>query len=284
MKVAYFIMLHRLERQFEWLLSALWNPHDLFLIHVNKTAPQPLDNAIRALCANLSNIRFLPRAPTSWGGWSLVERTIEALRFLCRDSHEWKYFINLSGQDYPMRPLSELREFLHEHDGQNFLQIRHLATEPFHVRRRLHWYCVERNGQLQRLPIPNFRALLADVQWYGGFWGILSRDFCEWLLEDELTEVYRRALRHTKIPDEFFFQTLLMRSPFADSWDPNPRRYLEFEPRSPSPKTLTARDLTAVMASSAFFARKFDEAVDVEILRRLAGRIGAREPFSLQAS
>lgn len=64
MKVAYLIMLHRLERQFEWLFSALWNPDDLFLIHVDMTAPQSFDDAIRAQCANLSNVRFLPRALT----------------------------------------------------------------------------------------------------------------------------------------------------------------------------------------------------------------------------
>jgi core-2/I-Branching enzyme len=279
MNVAYFIMLHKLERQFDWLFSALWNPSDLFLIHVNRTAPQSLEHAIKRRCANLPNVRFLPRVPIAWGGWSLVETTLDALRLLCQEAHAWRYFINLSGQDYPVRPLSELREFLHKHDGQNFLEIRDIATEPFHVRRRLHWYCVERYGRLQRLPIPNVRALLSEVHWYGGFWGILARDFCEWLLESELTEMYRQALRHTKIPDEFFFQTLLMRSPFANSWDPNPRRYSEFEPRSPGPKILTAADLPAVTASSAFFARKFDETVDPEILRQLASAAGAPEPL-----
>jgi Core-2/I-Branching enzyme len=277
MKVAYLITLHRFKRQFEWLFSALWNPDDLFLIHVDMTAPQSFDEAIRGQCANLSNVRFLRRAPISWGGWSLVEKTLEGLGLLCRHPHDWKYFINLSGQDYPVRPLSEIREFLNKHDEQNFLDVRDIATQPFHVRRRLHWYCLERNNQLQRLPIPNFRALLAGVQWYGGAWGILSRNFCEWLVGNELTDFYRRALRYTKLPDEFFFQTLLMRSPFADSWNPNPRRYIEFEPRSPHPRTLTARDLKGITSSSAFFARKFDETVDVEILRRLADRIGARE-------
>src|SRR5215813_10845356 len=39
MKLAYFIAAHRLERQFEWLFRAVWNPDDVFVVHLSKSTP-----------------------------------------------------------------------------------------------------------------------------------------------------------------------------------------------------------------------------------------------------
>ena len=279
MKLAFLISAHKLERQFEWLFRALWNPEDVFLIHVNASAPEPYFRALQSITAGCCNVHYLPRMRISWGGWSIVEMGLEALRFLCARPENWRYFINLSGQDYPVRPVEHLRGFLHEHVGANFLEIRHINTLPFHIRRRLHWYCVEHRGGIRRFPLPNVRAILTPVEWHGDFWGLLSREFCEWLMASELTHVYRDALRHTKIPDEFFFQTLLMRSPFASTLIPDARRYLRYEYyKSPGPKTLTSADLGPLLESSAFFARKFDEAINSIVLHQLADRIGARTP------
>lgn len=278
MKIAFFISAYKLERQFEWLFKSIWNPSDIFLIHLSTAASDAYVREIRRLTEGCPNVHFLPQMQITWGGWSLVEMSLEAIRFFCRRSEDWSYFVNLSGQDYPVRPLDDLRAFLDQHDGSNFIEMKHIDTQPFHIRRRLHWYCIEHKGQLRRLPIPNVRAMLTPVKWFGGLWCILSREFCNWLVASELTQVYCRALRHTKIPDEFFFQNMIMRSPFASTLNPNPRRYLQFELRASGPKTLTSRDLDGMLGSPAFFARKFDETIDAEVLQQLAGRIGAPIP------
>jgi hypothetical protein len=278
MKIAFFIAAYKLERQFEWLFRALWNPHDIFLIHLNSACSDAYVSKIGRLTGGRPNVHFLPQLQITWGGWSLVEMNLEAIRFFCRRSDDWSYFVNLSGQDYPVRPLDDLRTFLERCDGANFIEMKHIDTQPFHIRRRLHWYCIEHQGQLRRLPIPNLRAMLTSVKWYGGLWCNLNREFCSWLIASGLTEGYCGALRHTKIPDEFFFQNMIMQSPFASTLDLDPRRYLEFELRASGPKTLTSKDLDRMLGSPAFFARKFDENVDVEVLCQLANRIGATIP------
>jgi len=123
--------------------------------------------------------------------------------------------------------------------------------------------------------------MLSKTRWYGGYWAILSRDFCDWLVTTELTENYRRALLHTKSPDEFFLQTMIMRSPFVKTVNYNNRRYCRFETRAPSPNTLTKRDLNEIIDSRAFFARKFDERVDAEVLHEFADIIGALPPAAV---
>jgi len=281
MKLAYFIAAHRLERQFEWLFRAVWNPDDVFVIHLSKSTPNECIREVHRMAEGYPNVHFLQPMQVTWGGWSLSEVQLEAMRLLCRMPVGWRYFINLSGQDYPVRPQQELRAFLTRHDGQNFLDVRSIDTQPFHIRRRLHWYCFEHKGRLRRLPIPNLRAMLSKTRWYGGYWAILSRDFCDWLVTTELTENYRRALLHTKSPDEFFLQTMIMRSPFVKTVNYNNRRYCRFETRAPSPNTLTKRDLNEIIDSRAFFARKFDERVDAEVLHEFADIIGALPPAAV---
>ena len=278
MRIVFFIALHRFEHQFEWLFNAISNPRDIFLIHVDETSPEPFLSEIRRITAGCPNVTLVPRRPITWGGWSLVKMALEAIRHASMQYKDWRYFVLLSGQDYPIRPIEDLRTFLKGHDGSNFIQMKHLATQPFHIRRRLHWYCVEHGGRLHRLPLPNLRAMLSAVEWYGNFWCMLSREFCNWLVASRSTRSYSRALRHTKIPDEFFFQTMITQSPFAGTLDRDFRRYMQFEGGSPSPKTLTSQDLGHLTRSRAFFARKFDESVDAAILRQLAWRIGAKIP------
>src|SRR5882757_5558744 len=274
-RIAFFIAIHAFERQLEWLLKAIHNPHDIFVIHINRTSSDEFVRAVNAITAGLPNVHYLPRHEIIWGSWSIVEMTLAAMRFLCARSDAWTHFVNLSGQDYPLRPVSELRAFLGGTGATNFLSMRAIESQPYHIRRRLHWYCVEHAGKMRRLPIPNLRALCTPVEWYGDFWGILTRDYCAWLVESDVSRRYQAALRHTKIPDEFFLQTLVMRSPFADTVVSDSRRYFKFLKTSPGPITITDEISDEVLRSDAFFARKFNEQVDASVLRRLAQRIGA---------
>jgi hypothetical protein len=278
MRIAFFIAAHKLERQFEWLFRSIWNEDDIFVIHISTGAAPDYVRELERITEGCNNVNFLPRTQITWGGWSIAEMNLAAIRFLCSRSENWGYFINLSGQDYPLRPLDHLKQFLIKHNGTNFIQRTHINANPFHIRRRLHWYCIEYSGQLRRLPIPNVRAILSHVQWYGRLWCILGREFCDWLATSEFTDIYRQALRHTKCPDEFLFQSIIEHSPFANTLNLNSGRYLEFEPGSPSPKTLTLKDFDRMIESNAFFGRKFDETVDAEVLRHMAERIGATVP------
>jgi hypothetical protein len=274
-RIAFFIAVHAFERQLEWLLKAIYNPDDIFIIHINRTSSDDYVRAVNAITAGLPNIHYLPRLRITWGGWSIVEMTLNAMRFLSEHPGEWTHFVNLSGQDYPLRPVSALRGFLSGAGDTNFLSMRAIESQPYHIRRRLHWYCVERAGKTRRLPVPNLRALCTPVEWYGDFWGILTRDFCEWLVNSDVSRRYQLALRHTKIPDEFFLQTLIMQSPFAGTVVSESCRYFKYLTKSPGPITITTEMFDEVLRSDAFFARKFNEKVDASVLRRLAQRIGA---------
>ena len=80
---------------------------------------------------------------------------------------------------------------------------------------------------------------------------------------------YVRFFEHVFVPDELFFQTIIMNSQLRDTVENDDLRYLDWS-REPAPAVFTrggpARD---ARARDQLFARKFDETVDSEVLDAL---------------
>ncbi len=276
MRIAYLIQVHALERQFHWLFDALYNNSDVFAIHVDAKSSSATRVYIEKLVRGLGNVHFVPSHNIRWGGWSMCGAELESLKRLLALEEDWSFFVNLSGQDYPLKAADEIRSELLSRPCANYVQVLPLSAQRLHIRLRPHWFCIEFGRRMVRLPLPNWRPPRYRVNWYGSQWHILSRGFCEWT-QTRPAQARLRWLRHVKIPDEFFMQELLMNSPFRTTNIGNNKREIIWS-GAPSPRTLTMADSERLLSSSAFFARKFDERVDSGVLKLLASRVGARLP------
>ena len=104
----------------------------------------------------------------------------------------------------------------------------------------------------------------------GGAYWCLSRECVEYVAE------FARARRdvveffkHVDIPDEIFFQTVVMNSDLAGSVVNDNLRYIDWS-RGPRPAILEARDFEGLRDSRKLFARKFDVSQDVDVLDLIA--------------
>jgi hypothetical protein len=79
---------------------------------------------------------------------------------------------------------------------------------------------------------------------------------------------YVRFFEHVFVPDELFFQTIIMNSELRDTVENDDLRYLDWS-REPAPVVFTRDDLPALLDSGQLFARKFDETVDSAVLDAL---------------
>ena len=91
----------------------------------------------------------------------------------------------------------------------------------------------------------------------------------QWIV-DYLNEhiEYGKFFEHSLCPDECFFQTLVMNSPFASSVKPY-LHYIKWGKGKSSPRILTESDYQEIVDSSKLMARKFDIDVDKEIINKL---------------
>lgn len=203
------------------------------------------------------------------------------MKLLLELDETWTHFVNLSGQDYPIRPIDEIRSALAAAPGLNHIEAYKINSRPRHEQahlwRRMRWQCFEVGGNLIRTPIPKAAPGKFHIEWKGSGWYVLSREFCEWIATSDVTHECVAALRNTYIPDEFFIQTLVMNSPFWNTVTFDNRREILWNGGS-HPKILTMHDVGRLESSKAFFARKFDDTVDSDVLFALAQRIGAVPP------
>jgi Core-2/I-Branching enzyme len=77
-----------------------------------------------------------------------------------------------------------------------------------------------------------------------------------------------------KIPEEIFFQTVLMNSPFKNQIENDNLRYIIWQSPSRHPEILRKSDFSGCINSKKLFARKFDCTVDEEVLCMLDEAIG----------
>ena len=194
--IAFSIVMYRDVEQFEKLLRSIYRPQNLICIHVDSKASENVWNSVNkiARCLNLQFKNIIvtnSRVHPTWGQYSVLEADLNCMRELhnARDRRKWRYLINLTGQEFPLRTHLELVRILSILNGANLLE-----AEPFDGRKRLR--------QTQKIP--------SGVHMYkGSLHIVVSARFVDFTLNDpralRLLDYVRNA---TSVPDEWYFSTM----------------------------------------------------------------------------
>lgn len=277
MKLAVLIQCHKCPEQINRLLDVMKSDEVDFYIHVDRKSDIADEIEKRA------DVHILPperRVDVMWGGFSQVEATLNLLdEALITGGYD--YYFLISGQDFPVRPIRELIEFLENDNGANYVDLfpslnnglckqnnldkrnqivygdRIMGRGKFaRIMRRL-WVAVT-GGYGRTFGIFRRKNVLNLKFYFGSQWWCLSKDFVEYATEYlAKTPQYAEFFRKASCPDESFFQTLLMNSSYSDTR----KEYLHFirwEEGKSSPENLTLSDFDEAIASGKFMARKID--------------------------
>lgn len=286
MALAFLLMIHSRPAQFGRLLRAIHRPQHSYLVHVDKKADAAVHAAVKEEVASLQNVVVMPSRKVRWGGWSMVEVQLSGARTLLAKPG-WSHLVNLSGQDFPLRALEAMEAELEEEPQRNY--VNHFRPEqmewiwenpafssghPEAVRpfSRVDRFYVEvpRRSRVHPLPLLR-RRFPSGYTWYGGSqWMVLSRAACLYATTSASSRKLRRFYRHTMIPDESFFQTLLMNSPLRPTVVNDSKRTIEWAPRQ---VIFTMEHLDLLLGSDGWFARKFDDQVDRAVIDVLQQRL-----------
>lgn len=278
-KIAYFILVHRFPEQFKRCFKAIYNPDNYYLIHMDKKASNSLHENVKKFLIDFPNASILDSENVIWGGYSMVQVELNGIKELLRLHTDWDFYINLSGQDFPLKSQNDIRDFLEKNRKNNFIKVADQALVRPETMNRVENYFVETDTDFSNST--KKRPFLKDVTPYiGGQWMILTRECCEFFSNSKETATIERFYHNTLIADESFFQTVLMNTSFGGTIVNDDKRAIIWIPDGDiklRPKTFTKDDMPFLLAGNNLFARKFDEIKDSAVLEILETSLGIKQ-------
>src|SRR5690606_29923341 len=181
--IAYFILVHRYPEQFKRMFRAVYDPTNHYVVHVDKRSGPEFDADIRSFLADFPNSEVLEGRHAVWGGYSLVDAELRGMARLLEMNRKWEFFINLSGQDYPLKSQGYIAEFLARHRGKEFIKVLDQRKIRPETMARVSRYVVELQNRIVRTWLPR-RFLAGATPYIGNQWKIVSRQFCEFVCHD----------------------------------------------------------------------------------------------------
>ncbi|XP_014787822.2 beta-1,3-galactosyl-O-glycosyl-glycoprotein beta-1,6-N-acetylglucosaminyltransferase [Octopus bimaculoides] len=120
--LAYSISLYKKPDQVENLLRAIYRPHNYYCIHVDKSSNPLILSDMKAIAKCLPNVYIASRiVDVEWGVFSQTEAELICMRDLLKYK-KWKYFINLTGQEYPLKTNLQIVRIVKALKGANDIE------------------------------------------------------------------------------------------------------------------------------------------------------------------
>ena len=288
-KIAYCLLVHKNPKQVTRLLKNLYSDEDLFYVNVFNaiSAKKIWEKQLKKLVND--NVFIIFKYRNAWAQFPCVQATLDSMKFF--QNFEYDYFINLTGQCYPIKSNKTIKEFF---GGKNFAYMEFFKVpkigwgkcgglerikysyykNPIFV---FYTYAINsflRSKKLETrkfIKIPKLKRLPYNLKPYGGSaYFCITKKHVSYLLKylNDKTDLIKFFTR-VFAPDELFFQTILLNSELKKTIVNNNLRYIRWSEDGRTPCTLTFKDKDALLSSPALFARKFDIDVDESILNLL---------------
>lgn len=249
MDIIYLILVHKEPRQLFRLINVLNEPYAAFVVHVDKKVP--LSRFKKYFKTSSNNVHFITNRCTSgWGSFGLVQATLNGLKFVQRKYKTAQRVIILSGQDYPIKPISHIKAYLAGHHNTIFM-------EYFKVPYK-NWY---QHGLLR---FPAFNVVNQAMPIYGGSqWlsfpaNTIKVIFSFLKLNPDFLTYYRE---YVAIPDESFFQTLFLNcglDKVIKHIINHNLHLIKWDKPFIHPSILNIQSIDLILKSEYLFARKFN--------------------------
>ena len=294
--LAYALLTHKNPHQLERLFRSIYHPEDVFVIHVDRRAEPALHVAAKKLSDQYANVEVLNSRSIVWSGFEMAQVQMDAMAAAFKMDSQWTHFINLTGQDFPIKSREQIVEFLKASPATSFISWFDPLATPYwnNAKERVSRYYLE-SAFLQKLlyfpgigrrirklfgwyarpALPFYRREIpTDFKYYGGSnHGVFSREATQYLTQSAEAKRIIKWVKPTLHANEIVFQTVLLNSPLKDNLKNTDLREIDFNPASPHPHIFTIGDLDTLIHSPQLFARKFDESLDGEVLDRLEAHL-----------
>lgn len=278
-KQAVCILCHNKPEQINYLIEHMPAQYFDFFIHVD------LKSDIINQIDEKENVFFSKRINVQWGQFSQVEATLELLKIVQTEKYIYVHLI--SGNDYIIKPVSEVRSFFMQ-NKKEYIQSNRLpvpSSWSWDGKDRYEcwypqWIIKRPNKKFYRYLRVAYREFIMRTKFLkrrkypvnnffgGGQWFSLTGECVEWMKNYLVAHPeYVNFFKHGVCVDEVFFSTLIQYSPFKENIENNNLRFMIWKgTNSGGPKELQITDIPQMKESNCIFARKI---TDISVIRHI---------------
>ncbi|XP_005398896.1 PREDICTED: N-acetyllactosaminide beta-1,6-N-acetylglucosaminyl-transferase, isoform C [Chinchilla lanigera] len=208
--LAYVMVVHKDFDTFERLFRAVYMPHNVYCVHADAKAAPEFRSAVRLLLGCFPNAFLASRTePVVYAGFSRLQADLHCMRDLVASEVPWKYVINTCGQDFPLKTNREIVQYLKGFKGKNItpgvLPPAHAVGRTKYVHReyRGRGGSYVKNTNVLKTSPPHHLTI-----YFGTAYVALTREFVNFVLEDQRAIDLLQWSKDTYSPDEHFWVTL----------------------------------------------------------------------------
>lgn len=251
-----------------------YSPHFDFYIHIDKKS------ALSADALHLSdNVTVIKELNVNWGGVNHL-RAFLRLMELARETG-YDYYHLITGQDCIVARPEEFDVLMGDKSHLSFNVAADVWSEAevddrynryrfidiFNLKNPLYFRWERRLLKVQK-KIGIRQKRTQEPLYAGNTYCSLTHEAASYIL-DQGRKLYKRV-RYTLIPEEVYFQTLLVNSPLRDKLDSNCLRLIIWPKNTGgSPKTLDESDWSELTSGKYLFGRKIDPVQSASLIKML---------------
>ena len=204
--LAFSIKMHKNPKQAERLLRTIYRPHNVYCIYVDKKAENETFDVMKKISLCFDNIFIIEnRINIVYSSINLIEAELQCMRILNQSKTTWKYYINLTGQEFPLKTNNEIVKILQKLQGANDIES---YDYPFTMQRRYTRRHDIRGNAIYKTKEMKSSFMKRFQMSKGSAYGAFSRDFVEFILTDTIATRFLRWLNGTYAPEESAWATL----------------------------------------------------------------------------
>lgn len=288
MKLAPLILVHRYPDQAINLIEALLSRNNYFVfVHVDLKSEDVFERLLTRYGENTRVHLITKRYKVFWGSFGQIQATLALLQEANKIEPDYAFL--LSGQDFPIKPLHAFEEFLATNKGTDFityfplpdpqwadgglsrLQYYHFHSQQFpRIVRRI-------NRIIHKLQnIFKYKRAIKSKFFGGSNWFNLSGNSVKLILNTLHNNPHiLKRYRFTLCADELFIQSVLLNQKISNTVVADDLRLVDWGSGPEYPKIWRMADWSKLTNTpDKFFARKFDQLVDNEVIIRLKEHVG----------
>ncbi len=287
-KHAYLIIAHNNFELLKNLIELLSDPRNDIFLHLDKKSDRILFRNTMGDTINI--VETVEPVSVVWGGYSQIVSEMRLIEAAVNKDH-YDYLHLISGVDLPIKSQGYIHDFFERHKGKEFIYFDQDGGRDSAIERTRYYYPFQdiigrkKSGLLfgvQRYVLAIQRRLglkrNSELEKYAGKgsnWFSITGDFAEYVAKKK--DFIKKHFNYTRCADEVFLHMLFKMSGFCD------RRFTEklsddeifytnmrcFDWKRGNPYVFKNEDLPMLVKSPYLFARKFDEEINIKLLKEL---------------